>query len=202
MDRDYIGACISCGQHFFKLRGGDEYKCARNSGAGYHWISDISWFMCLLFVVSGICARISLEKRNGRAFVRDRARRLLLPFLSYIVFIGPLDSGLSIRVNGIPEAFASLPEWVVFCIRQFREWGRPGSFCSCSFYPHVWRGSGKRTKKDAVRAGRKVYAAHIAASVLPGACLRPNPVYCLYLPRGFVSASLSYGILCFLTMKK
>ena len=71
------------------------------------------WFMCLLFVVSGICARISLEKRNGRAFVRDRARRLLLPFLSYIVFIGPLDSGLSIRVNGIPEAFASLPEWVV-----------------------------------------------------------------------------------------
>ena len=65
------------------------------------------WFMCLLFVVSGICARISLEKRNGRAFVRDRARRLLLPFLSYIVLIGPLDSGLSIRVNGIPEAFAS-----------------------------------------------------------------------------------------------
>ena len=42
MDRDYIGACISCSQHFFKLRGGDEYKCAGNSGAGYHWISDIS----------------------------------------------------------------------------------------------------------------------------------------------------------------
>ena len=38
------------------------------------------WFMCLLFVVSGICARISLEKRNGRAFVRDRARRLLFAF--------------------------------------------------------------------------------------------------------------------------
>ena len=81
------------------------------------------WFMCLLFVVSGICARISLEKRNGRAFVRDRARRLLLPFLSYIVFIGPLDSGLSIRVNGIPEAFASLPEWVVFCIRAVQGMG-------------------------------------------------------------------------------
>lgn len=55
--------------------------------------------------------------------MRDRARRLLLPFLSYIVFIGPLDSGLSIRVNGIPEAFASLPEWVVFCIRAVQGMG-------------------------------------------------------------------------------
>ena len=42
---------------------------------------------------------------------------------SYIVFIGPLDSGLSIRVNGIPEAFASLPEWVVFCIRAVQGMG-------------------------------------------------------------------------------
>ena len=37
------------------------------------------WFMVLLFVVSGMSARYSLEKRTGRQFVKERAVKLLIP---------------------------------------------------------------------------------------------------------------------------
>ena len=30
------------------------------------------WFMPLLFVVSGICARFSLSKKSGREYIRER----------------------------------------------------------------------------------------------------------------------------------
>lgn len=37
------------------------------------------WFMCLLFVVAGISMKYSLEKRTNKEFVKDRAKRLLVP---------------------------------------------------------------------------------------------------------------------------
>ena len=75
------------------------------------------WFMPLLFVVSGICARFSLSKKCGREYIRERVWRLLVPFVSYLILIGPLASGLSFRVNQMEEVFAALPAPIVFCIR-------------------------------------------------------------------------------------
>ena len=37
------------------------------------------WFMCLLFIVSGISCNYSLRKRNNKEFIKDRAKRILLP---------------------------------------------------------------------------------------------------------------------------
>ena len=37
------------------------------------------WFMCLLFVVSGVSARYALTKRSSKEFIKDRAKRILLP---------------------------------------------------------------------------------------------------------------------------
>ena len=37
------------------------------------------WFMVLLFVISGICARYALEKRDGREFFKERTVKLLVP---------------------------------------------------------------------------------------------------------------------------
>ena len=37
------------------------------------------WFMVLLFIVSGMCARYYLEKHTDREFVRSRTRKLLVP---------------------------------------------------------------------------------------------------------------------------
>lgn len=37
------------------------------------------WFMMLLFIVSGMCARYYLEKHTVREFVRTRTQKLLIP---------------------------------------------------------------------------------------------------------------------------
>lgn len=37
------------------------------------------WFMVLLFVISGICARYALQKRGGKAFFKERTVKLLVP---------------------------------------------------------------------------------------------------------------------------
>ncbi len=37
------------------------------------------WFMVLLFVIAGMCARYSLEKRSAGEFVRSRTLKLLVP---------------------------------------------------------------------------------------------------------------------------
>ena len=131
------------------------------------------WFMCLLFVVSGICARISLDRAPGfRAFhpgKRDPQSVCVPAGMGGVLYQGSSGNGAVL-----------VPSAAVRFIRMFGGDQESGQ------------------KRTAVRAGRKMYAAHTAASVFPGACLRPNPVYRLYLPRGFVSASFSYGILCFL----
>lgn len=45
------------------------------------------WFMALLFVVAGMSARYSLEKRGGREFLKDRTEKLLVPStLGLLVF--------------------------------------------------------------------------------------------------------------------
>lgn len=42
---------------------------------------------------------------------------MLVPFVSYLILIGPLASGLSFRVNHMEEVFAALPAPIIFCIR-------------------------------------------------------------------------------------
>ncbi|HCW52619.1 MAG TPA: hypothetical protein DG753_02525 [Clostridium sp.] len=37
------------------------------------------WFMCLMFVLAGVCARYSLQKRTKKEFINERIRKLVLP---------------------------------------------------------------------------------------------------------------------------
>ena len=37
------------------------------------------WFMCILFIVSGISSRLYLEKHSGKEFAKSRTRKLLVP---------------------------------------------------------------------------------------------------------------------------
>lgn len=46
------------------------------------------WFMVLLFIVAGISAKYSLQKRSAKEFIKDRAVRLLVPSLVIPVVIG------------------------------------------------------------------------------------------------------------------
>ncbi len=42
------------------------------------------WFMPMLFVIAGISARYSLEKRSNKEFVIQRINKLLYPFRHYM----------------------------------------------------------------------------------------------------------------------
>lgn len=46
------------------------------------------WFMVLLFIVAGISAKYSLDKRSTKEFIKDRAVRLLIPSLVIPLAIG------------------------------------------------------------------------------------------------------------------
>lgn len=46
------------------------------------------WFMVTLFVISGICARYSLQKQTGRDFLNSKVRRQLIPSVAIIFIIG------------------------------------------------------------------------------------------------------------------
>ena len=49
------------------------------------------WMMPLLFVVSGMSIALSLGSRTGKAFVQERAKRLLIPFLFGLFFLSPIQ---------------------------------------------------------------------------------------------------------------
>ena len=46
------------------------------------------WFMVTLFVISGICARYSLQKQTNKAFLKSKVRRQFLPSIAIIFIIG------------------------------------------------------------------------------------------------------------------
>lgn len=46
------------------------------------------WFMVTLFVISGICARYSLQKQTNKEFLRSKIRRQLVPSFGVIFIIG------------------------------------------------------------------------------------------------------------------
>lgn len=87
------------------------------------------WFMVLLFVVAGMCARFALVQQGNRAFLRNRARKLLVPS-TLGLFVLHWVTGISI------SAWAA--RWIPSrspCCTRFRccrASGRCGS-CSCCF---------------------------------------------------------------------
>ena len=50
------------------------------------------WFMPILFVIAGISARYSLEKRSNKEFVMQRIDKLLIPFLCGMVLLVPFQT--------------------------------------------------------------------------------------------------------------
>lgn len=46
------------------------------------------WFMVALFLISGICARYSLQKQTDREFLRSKVRRQLIPSIAIIFLFG------------------------------------------------------------------------------------------------------------------
>lgn len=46
------------------------------------------WFMVALFLISGICARYSLQKQTSKAFLKSKVRRQLIPSIAIVFILG------------------------------------------------------------------------------------------------------------------
>lgn len=51
-----------------------------------------SWFMPILFLIAGISARYSLQKRNTKEFIKERIKKILIPFIFGLIFLVPLQT--------------------------------------------------------------------------------------------------------------
>lgn len=65
------------------------------------------WFMVLLFLVSGICARYALMQRTNRQFLRERCKKLLVPGTLGLFVVhwttGLMNISLSGAMNLMPK---------------------------------------------------------------------------------------------------
>ena len=58
------------------------------------------WFMVLLFVISGMSARYSLQKRSVKQFIKERAVKLLVPSILGLFAIHWITGYLNIKMGG------------------------------------------------------------------------------------------------------
>lgn len=71
------------------------------------------WFMVLLFVVAGMSARYSLEKRTGRQFLKERAVKLLIPSTLGLFVIHWVTGYFNIKMGG---GLAYIPSALIYPI--------------------------------------------------------------------------------------
>lgn len=76
------------------------------------------WFMAALFVISGICARYSLEKQTDRAFLKSKVRRQLVPSIVIPFLFGWLNGWVT---NQYADMFAGgavpgVVKYLIFCM--------------------------------------------------------------------------------------
>lgn len=98
------------------------------------------WFMALLFIISGICARQALSVRTDKEFVKERTKRLLIPFALYMLLFSVPTSAFSFTVLDGWSDFAAVPKPVLvvimFCIGMGHAWFLLELYCiSLIFIP-------------------------------------------------------------------
>ena len=81
--------------------------------AGIYQYAVYQWFMLLLFIISGICARFSLENKTKKQFLKDRVRKLLVPSTlgiitfqwvgGYLIFLQQFPSQEATKIPGFVQ---------------------------------------------------------------------------------------------------
>ena len=67
------------------------------------------WIMPILFIVSGMCARYSLDRRTPKEFLRDRTTRLLVPSTVGLFAFQFLQGYINMSLSGAFETMADVP---------------------------------------------------------------------------------------------
>ncbi len=78
------------------------------------------WFMCLLFIVSGISSRYSLQKRSVKEFLKDRVKKLLIPStIGIFVYCWIVGLVTNQYVNMFGDTTIATPgfiKYIVYCL--------------------------------------------------------------------------------------
>ena len=74
------------------------------------------WFMGILFIVSGICARHSLEKHTEGEFIRRRTTRYLVPATIGLFVFGFLQGYVNMAIGGAFDTMGDVPKPVIALI--------------------------------------------------------------------------------------
>lgn len=91
------------------------------------------YFMPLLFVLSGIGTKFSLEKRTVRQYLIERANKLLVPFLFGTIVLMPIMSYIADRFN-CSYSGGFLEHYAVFFTRYTDLTGADGGFSLGQFW--------------------------------------------------------------------
>ena len=74
------------------------------------------WFMLLLFVVSGMCARFYLGPHTHKEFIRERTVKLLVPSTLGVVVFGWILGYFNMKIGGAFDSMGAVPKPVLFVI--------------------------------------------------------------------------------------
>lgn len=74
------------------------------------------WFMALLFVVSGMSARYSLEIRTTKEFVKSRTRKLLVPSTLGLFVFQWILGYYNMKIGGAFDSLSAVPAPVLYVI--------------------------------------------------------------------------------------
>ncbi len=77
------------------------------------------WFMTILFVVAGVCAKHALAKKSGKAFLKDRFVRLILPsfFVPMLIgwFCGYVTDYYTDIFSGNGDKMPDIIKYAIYC---------------------------------------------------------------------------------------
>lgn len=77
------------------------------------------WFMVLLFIVAGICSRLSLQKRSAREYFRSRTLKLLVPSTIGLLAFHWISGYINASAGGALDTLSKLPgaiKWLIFSV--------------------------------------------------------------------------------------
>lgn len=74
------------------------------------------WFMPILFVVSGICSRIYLERHTEKEFIRSRTLKLLVPSTIGLFAFQFIQGYISMSISNAFEIMAEVPGFIKYLI--------------------------------------------------------------------------------------
>lgn len=78
------------------------------------------WFMCLLFVISGISSKYALNNKTSKEFIKDRSKRILIPSIVGIFLLGWI-SGMSTNYYndifmGNASSVPAIIKYIIYCL--------------------------------------------------------------------------------------